>query len=442
MLRNVFIPARFYGALVAVILLFVLGVFESTFFFAGIVSLIIFLQLLAFDAWILFSVSKDRIEARRDVPDHLSNGDNNDVSISVSNQLRFTSTFEIIDEMPLQFQARDIRWRMRMLPGQTRQLTYQIRPVERGEYTFGALHVFVLSPLALIMRRWSFDFGRPVKVYPSYQQLRKYAFLAFDKRLQLPGLKRMRKLGHTSEFEQIKEYVAGDDTRTLNWKATARTGRAMVNQFRDERAQPVYCLIDKGRLMQMPFSGMTLLDYAINTSLVMSYIAIRKEDNAGLLTFADHVDDFVSAGRRNNQLYRLSEALYKQETAFLEADFERLYVAISRYFTHRSLLLLFTNFESMTGLKRQLPYLRKIAEKHVVVVIFFQNTELKTLIDIPATTLRDIYHQTIAEKMQAEKEGMVSLLRQWGLIGLLTSPQELTADTINKYLELKARGVV
>jgi uncharacterized protein (DUF58 family) len=216
----------------------------------------------------------------------------------------------------------------------------------------------------------------------------------------------------------------------------------MVNQFRDERAQPVYCLIDKGRLMQMPFSGMTLLDYAINTSLVMSYIAIRKEDNAGLLTFADHVDDFVSAGRRNNQLYRLSEALYKQETAFLEADFERLYVAISRYFTHRSLLLLFTNFESMTGLKRQLPYLRKIAEKHVVVVIFFQNTELKTLIDVPATTLRDIYHQTIAEKMQAEKEVMVSLLRQWGLIGLLTSPQELTADTINKYLELKARGVV
>jgi len=252
----------------------------------------------------------------------------------------------------------------------------------------------------------------------------------------------MRKLGHTAEFEQIKEYVAGDDTRTLNWKATARTGRAMVNQFRDERAQPVYCIIDKGRLMQMPFDGMTLLDYAINTSLVMSYVAIRKEDNAGLLTFAERVDDFVAAGRRNNQMYRISEALYNQETAFLEADFERLYVSLSRYLNHRSLLLLFTNFESLSGLKRQLPYLQRMSDKHIVVVIFFQNTELKTMIDQPAGTLREIYHQTIAEKMQAEKEGMVSLLKQWGLFGVLTTPQDLTVDTINQYLKLKARGIV
>jgi uncharacterized protein (DUF58 family) len=258
----------------------------------------------------------------------------------------------------------------------------------------------------------------------------------------LPGLKRMRKLGHTTEFEQIKEYVSGDDTRTLNWKATARTGRAMVNQFRDERAQPVYCIIDKGRLMQMPFQEMTLLDYAINTSLVMSYIAIRKEDNAGLVTFAEKVHDVITAGRRNNQMYRISETLYNQETSFPEADFERLYISLTRVIPQRSLLLLFTNFESMTGLRRQLPYLRKLSEKHVLVVIFFQNTELRALIDVQAKSLRDIYHQTIAEKMQAEKEGMVSLLRQWGIYGILTTPQDLTVDTINQYLQLKARGTV
>lgn len=141
-------------------------------------------------------------------------------------------------------------------------------------------------------------------------------------------------------------------------------------------------------------------------------------------------------------MYRISEVLYNQETAFPEADFERLYVSVSRYLTHRSLLLLFTNFESLTGLKRQLPYLRRMSEKHIVVVIFFQNTELRSLIDTPADSLRGIYHQTIAEKMQAEKEGMITVLRQWGIFSILTTPQELTVDTINQYLELKARGVV
>ncbi len=442
MLKAVFIHGRFYGVLIGVILLFVLGVFDRIFFFAGVLFLLTFMILIAFDAWLIFRSKSARIEASREVANHLSNGDENRVTITIQSQYHFPIRVEVIDELPVQFQSRNLKWKLNITTDERKQFFYHVRPVERGEYAFGALHVYVSSPLSLFVRRFSFAIGQQVKVYPSYLQLRKFAFLAFDKRLQLQGLKRMRKLGHTNEFEQIKEYVAGDDTRTLNWKATARTGRVMVNQFRDERAQPVYCVIDKGRLMQMPFRKMTLLDYAINTSLVMSYIAIRKEDNAGILTFAERVDDFVAAGRRNNQMYRISETLYNQETAFLEADYERLYVSVSRYLTHRSLLLLFTNFESLNGLKRQIPYLRKMAEKHIVVVIFFQNTELRTLIDEPADSVRRIYQQTIAEKMQAEKEGMVTLLRQWGLFGLLTTPEELTVDTINQYLELKARGVV
>jgi uncharacterized protein (DUF58 family) len=442
MLKSVFIHGRFYGVLIGIIVLFILGVFDRLFFFAGALSLLTFVILVGVDRWLLFKSRSSRIEAGRHVADHLSNGDKNTVTISLHSTYPFPVVLDVIDELPVQFQSRNLKWRFNVPPDARQQFMYQVRPVERGEYAFGALHVYVASPLSLMVRRFSFAIGQRVKVYPSYLQLRKFAFLAFDKRLQLQGLKRMRKLGHTNEFEQIKEYVAGDDSRTLNWKATARTGRAMVNQFRDERAQPVYCMIDKGRLMQMPFQKMTLLDYAINTSLVMSYVAIRKEDNAGILTFAERVDDFVAAGRRNNQMYRISETLYNQETVFLEADYERLYVAVSRYLTHRSLLLLFTNFESLNGLKRQIPYLRKMSEKHIVVVIFFQNTELKTLIDEPVESLRGIYHQTIAEKMQEEKEGMVTLLRQWGLFGLLTTPQELTVDTINQYLELKARGIV
>jgi uncharacterized protein (DUF58 family) len=87
------------------------------------------------------------------------------------------------------------------------------------------------------------------------------------------------------EFEQIKEYVSGDDIRTLNWKASARKGGLMINNFMEEKSQQVYCIIDKGRLMKMPFDGLTLLDYAINTCLVLSNVCLRKQDRVGVITF-------------------------------------------------------------------------------------------------------------------------------------------------------------
>jgi uncharacterized protein (DUF58 family) len=442
MFAQLYIGSRFYAGLAGVILLFVTGTFSLWIFTLALIVLLIFGILVIIDGWLLFRSDDTKIHIRREVADHLSNGDENPVTISVQSEYLFDLKALIIDECPVQFQMRKTHWDTSLSPHIPVHLRYTLRPVERGEYVFGAVHVFIRSPIALLMRRHTDDRGRIVKVYPSYLQMRKYAFLALDQRLQLAGTKRMRRLGHTSEFEQIKEYVGGDDSRTINWKATARTGHPMVNQYRDERAQPVYNVIDKGRLMQMPFNGMTLLDYAINASLVMSYIAIRKEDNAGLLTFADRPDTFVSAGRRKNQMYRLSEALYNQSTVFPEADFERLYVTISRRFTQRSLLLLYTNFESLSGLRRQLPYLQRIARRHVVVVIFFKNTEIADFVNRQARSLREVYHQTIAARSLDEKEGMELLLRQHGLYGVLTTPQELTVDTINAYLKLKARGVI
>jgi uncharacterized protein (DUF58 family) len=437
-----YIGRRFYAVLIVVVLMCVIGVFVPVSFILGLVTLALLAGLTTYDYLQLFRRSDDVTIAERTVADHLSNGDENAITLTLIHHYPFQCTIEVIDEVPVQFQARDLSWKMSMDSGVSKRIEYKLRPVERGAYVFGNLYVYVESPLRLIRRRFAFDANTEVKVYPSYLQLKKFAFLAFDKRLQIPGQKRMRRLGHTTEFEHIKTYVPGDDTRTINWKATARTGVAMVNQFRDERAQPIYCVIDKGRLMQMPFKGLSLLDYAINATLVLSYIAIRKEDHAGVITFEKQVDDMVIASRQNNQMYRISETLYKQETGFLEADFERLYIRISRNVGQRSLMLLFTNFESLQGFRRQLPYFRKIAEKHLLVVIFFENTELDGLIHKKVTGLREIYHQTIGEKMIQEKEGILGILRQHGIHGILCPPEDLTVQTINKYLEMKSSGML
>ena len=279
-----------------------------------------------------------------------------------------------------------------------------------------------------------------VRVLPSFRALKQFDLLAMSQNLAESGNKRIRKLGQSLEFEQIKEYVTGDDLRSINWKATARKGgQLMVNRFTDEKSQQVYCLIDKGRVMKMPFNGMSLLDYAINATLVLSRVALVRQDKAGLLTFADQIGTFLPAGRKSTQMSHILEILYNQQTRFQETDYEKLYALVRTRITQRSLIVLFTNFESLTGLQRQMPYIRSIAKNHLVLVVFFENTGLQQIREKETDTIEEVYTQTIAEKFAYEKRLIVKELNQHGIATILTAPENLTVETVNKYLEIKAR---
>lgn len=407
---------------------------------AGILLLMLLITLLV-DIILLFG-KRQGLSAKREASDRFSIGDANLVQLHFENKYPFSANLRVIDELPAQFQERDWHRKVTLKPHAETTVNYDLRPVTRGEYSFGNLNVLVRGPLQLAIRRYVFPEEQTIKVYPSYIQMRRYHLLAVSNRLQEAGVKRMRKLGHSMEFEQIKEYVPGDDYRTINWKATARKEGLMVNNYTDERSQQIYCVINKGRVMKMPFLGMTLLDHAINASLVLSNVALVKQDKAGLITFAENLDMFVPADKKTTQMSQLLEALYRQQTRFLEPDFERLYSVIRTRITQRSLIVLFTNFESLESLQRELPALRRIARYHLLLVVFFENTELKTLMDSPAQKTEDIYIKTIAEKFAFEKRLMVKELHNNGILSILTTPENLTINTINKYLELKTRALI
>jgi uncharacterized protein (DUF58 family) len=400
-----------------------------------------FVLLFMVDILLLF-VNKSGMDASRLLPDRFSNGDDNPVHISFFNKYAFPVKIVAVDEIPHQFQIRDFHFAIKLKAGETRDYTYGIRPVQRGEYSFGRLNVYVESLTGFIRRRYIFAEGKNIAVYPSFLQLHKYDFIAIRSHLTDYGLKRIRRLGHTMEFEQIKDYVSGDDIRNINWKATAKRSKLMVNQYQDERAQHIYCVIDKGRVMKMPFAGLSLLDYAINASLVMANVAIRKNDKAGLFSFARKIENRVPAERSRNQMQKILEQLYKVETDFDESDFGRLYADIHRNITGRSLLLLFTNFENLDSMQRQLVYLKAIAKKHLLVVIIFKNSELRKLAEKPASSTREIYHKIIAEKFDFDKQLIINEMKRYGMQTILTEPENLTINTINKYLELKAKGAI
>ena len=425
----------------ALVVLFVLSYFFPLLYaIARLLFWTILVSLIA-DGILLFG-SKGKLQACRILTDKLSNGDENPIVLQLFNGYLFPIGLRIIDEIPPQFQYRNFEIKATLSQGIKKEFIYYLRPTERGEYRFGDLQVFVHTKLGLLTRRYSFSSPRNVPVYPSFLQLKKYDLLAFSNRLFEFGLKKIRRIGHTMEFEQIKEYVNGDDIRNINWKATAKCNQLMINQFQDEKSQPVYAVIDKGRVMKMPFNGLTLLDYAINATLVLSNIILKKNDKAGMFAFSNGVENMVVAERRTAQMNLILETLYNLKTNFVESDFNRLYAAIKRNLNHRSLLLLYTNFETLDALHRQLPYLQQLAKQHLLVVIFFKNSELEDFAKNPAKSVSEIFNQTIAEKFINEKELIVKELRRYGIQTLLTKPEDLTINTINKYLEIKARGMM
>ena len=403
--------------------------------------LVIIAALTLADLLMLF-VPKKPIKAERTVPQRLSNGDNNTIQFSITNHFPISISVEVIDEIPHQFQVRDFSLKAALKPGVTEAFNYDLHPTERGEYDFGSIRVFCASIIGFASRRITIPQSATVPVYPSFIQMRKFEMYAISNRLTDIGVKKIRRIGHTMEFDQIREYVPGNDVRSINWKATARTGALMVNQYQDERSQQVVNVIDMGRVMKMPFNGLKLLDYAINTSLVISNIALLKEDKAGLLTFTNKEITVIKPEKRRTHIQRIQDSLYKLDTNFLESNYERLLVGLKTHLNQRSLVLLYTNFETLDAMKRQLPYLQRIARDHLLVTIFFENTELTSLLHQPSKTVGDIYVKTVAEQFNYEKRQIVKELNQHGIHTILTPPKELSVNAINKYLELKARGMI
>jgi len=441
LIRQLYLGRRFYWALMGILLILLFSFWFWILYPIGLFLACMLGVFLVIDFILLFG-KNEGIKGSRILPEKFSNGDANEVILRISNQYAFPIRLFILDEIPEQFQKRDFGFYCEIGPGKMVEEIYHLIPSYRGTYLFGSLHLFAAGRLGLVRKRYSFDSEQAVKVYPSFLQMRKYEFLAFTALKREFGLKKQRRIGQSREFEQIKPYVLGDDLRHLNWKAAAKTGKLMTNHFQEEKSQPVYSVIDLGRVMKMPFNGLSLLDYAINSSLVFSNIALKNGDKAGLTTFSDQIGPSCEASHRPTQIRLLMELLYGIQTGFPESDFGRLYSWARKKLGQKSLLMIYTNFEHAGAMQRQLPFLKALSKHHVVLVIFFENHILEEFAERPATTVAEIVEKTIATKFLYDKRLIAKELQRNGIQTILTTPQNLTIQTINKYLEIKEKGLI
>ncbi len=385
---------------------------------------------------------KNPLDGRRSTPNLLSLSDKNKIRLTIHNNTNQAFKLEVIDELPPELDVRDFSFHSDIKPQENIQHLYTVTPLTRGKYHFGHLNCFISTLLHFVQRRIQLAQPEIVPVYPSIIQMKELELKTLASIAIMPGIKKLRRLGHSYEFEQIKHYQRGDDIRSINWKASSRRNELMINQYEDERSQQIYCIIDKSRVMRMPFRGLTLMDYAINTSLALSNIILKKNDKPGLITFSDKLGSIIPAAAHNRQLQKILNALYGEKERELEANYELLHYATRRLINGRSLILLFTNFESSFALERVLPTLRKVNQNHLLVVVLFINTEIEAFAKQSPQTTEDLYRQTTAEKFLFEKKRMVHRLRQYGIQTIFTRPEDLSINAINKYLELKAKGMI
>ncbi len=440
-LKGLYLPNRFFYAAASLILIMILS-YAFPFLMAvaqagGVLLVLIF----SVDVLLLYNKNV-RIILEREVPGVLSLGDSNLVRLSAASKSSLKLWIQLVDELPEQFQARDFRIYFELSPNESKELSYPLRPLSRGEYHFGKIHLYLSTRIGIATRKVTHPLDQMVPVYPSIIQMRKYELKTFARVANEYGVKKVRRIGHSYEFEHIKQYVRGDDYRSINWKATGRRTQLMVNMYEDEKSQQVYCIIDKSRVMHMPFNGLSLFDYAVNATLVISNIVLRKQDKVGLITFAETPKALVKADRSRQQLKKILETLYREKEGNGEANYESMYLSVRKFVNGRSLMFFYTNFESTYALQRALPQLRKLNDQHLLVVVFFENTEITANTSAQVETVEDIYRQVTAEHFILTKVQLVQQLKQFGIITILTRPENLTVASINKYLELKSRGMI
>jgi uncharacterized protein (DUF58 family) len=439
--KAIYVTDRFYIVFLFIAATSAIGYALPFLFYLAVAAFIVAFMLTLWDAIRLFSL-KDALDIKRIIPEILSLGDNEEIEISMRNPYAEDVHVSIIEDLPYQLKIRNFQKDEHLKARQSSTVKYTISPKIRGEYRFGNTILLIETRVGRIKRRMEVENTQMVKVYPSIRQMKEMEMLAFTKVHASFGLKKIRRIGHSYEFEQIKPYVQGDDYRSINWKATSRTASLMMNQYEDEKSQSIINIIDCGRRMHMPFNGMTLVDYAVNSALALSNVVLKKYDKVGLVTFAEKTHTFLPADVGKFQMRRVLDTLYNQEVRQAESDYEILYKTLSDNLTTRSFIVLYSNFENISSVRRIYPILKKLNQKHLLMMVVFKNTELEDFVLEKPETIREAYLHTVARSAMYDKTQIIQTLRQIGIQVTYVEPEGLSLGVINKYLELKSRGLI
>jgi uncharacterized protein (DUF58 family) len=401
---------------------------------------------------VLALIGADFLVSPRPGDFRLSRGNDNKLSLGADNPVRITVRwagslrgrrpvrFVVRDEPPVGFVINEMFLPGEVTPRDSTELSYTVKPLRRGDYRFGGCNLRYRGLLGLIMRQHRYPLDAPVKVYPNLLEVRKYELLARRDQLFEIGLKNARRLGEGTEFERLRDYERDDDYRRINWPATARLHRPITTDYQPERSQSVIVMLDSGRLMTAPLGPLSKLDYAINTTLMLAYVAITRGDRVGLLTFADTVTGYWEPDKGRRQFLALLEALYRVQPQQVEADYMRASAYISTRRSKRSLIVLFTDIIDARQAGEMVRGFGRLAPRHLPLAVTMADNEVLGMAGAMPADAQQMYEKVVAQRLLDDRAAALDSLGRLGALTLDVPADKLTVAVVNKYLELKARG--
>jgi uncharacterized protein (DUF58 family) len=385
--------------------------------------------------------SRRRIEAVRKPGPVLSIGAENPVEFELHNLDATAVDLTLKDDLPMHAERLGPWPRVRLEPGKWQLVQYRIRPMRRGQYVLGPLHARYLSPLRLWTRRLTWKITDAIRVYPNLKAARQWE-IAIRQGRHLEGLKRARIRGNGTEFESLREYQEGDQYRSINWPATARSGKLVSTLYQVDRSQPVMLLIDAGRLMTPYVKGLAKLDHALNAALLVATVAAERDDHCGLMLFGGEVKAFMPPRKGRGQVLAMVEALYDVAPEQVEPDYARMIGWFRAKHKKRSLVLLFTDMVDPDISKGLIEHLSALAAHHVVVLVCMSDPELLRLSQSTPADSKAVYQKATALEVLAQRADTKARLQSKGVLVIDVPPEEFSTAVVNQYLTIKEQGRV
>jgi len=380
-----------------------------------------------------------QLPVRRIAEPQLSIGVPNRVDLRVANPYTRALRMIVRDDVPSGIDVDRRRTELEVGPGAEAEVTYAARPLHRGTFRFGDVHLRVRGPFELIDRQGRVAAAAEAHVYPDLHEVRRYEVslrrgLAYD-----AGQRRARLAGGGGVFERLREHQPDDDPRAISWKATAKRGRPISVEFETERQQRVLILLDAGRMMSSTVGGLTKLDHAVNTALMLAYVATAKGDEVGLLGFADEVRSYVVPRRGRKQFLRITEELRRIDVTTSEPDPQRAFEFLRARAARRSLAVLFTDLVSEDASRALVAAVTRLAGNNVVLCCVLADPHLAEVAARSPASSQELYERVVAQTVLEARAKALATLRQRGVHVVDVPAERLTVATIQRYLELKKR---
>jgi uncharacterized protein (DUF58 family) len=318
----------------------------------------------------------------------------------------------------------------------------EFEPRERGLVHLDAIYWWAENRLGMLRRRYRVDAPEDVRVFPDLSAIERYGKLARRSTLLDLGLRKLRLRGVGAEFESLREYLPGDAFRSVNWKATARRGRMMVEQYDVERSQNVLVLLDAGRLMTPRIGPQRKFDYALTAGLSVASIAQAAGDNVGLTAFASKPLLSIAPRRGAAHVDALTRASYDLQPRLEEPDYETIFTQLKQRHSKRSLVVLFTDIFDPATSAAVLAGLSMLVSRHLVMCVLMNDAAIAAALETKPTSARDAYRTSVAMALAAEREKSIALLRGRGIIVIDVPAPKLTVALLDAYLDVKARGLL